>query len=68
MSAENGMAYRDGKLVGIQPTRVLVESEEDLALLAGRVSAGTVAHVAGYEQCWQLSAAGEWIAYEGEEE
>lgn len=60
------MACNDGEVMDINPQRVLVGGEGDLAALAGRVDPGSIAHTAGGGAQWQLSPAGEWVAKETE--
>lgn len=40
----------------------LVDSEADLANVPSDAAAGSMFHLAGYLQMWELSAGGSWIA------
>lgn len=53
---------KDGVIYKNAPTKVImVTAQSDLADITDKYEAGTIAYTAGFENIWQLSAAGNWI-------
>lgn len=54
---------KDGKLMsGSESNVVQINSQSELADIAGNYTPGSIAYTAGFKAMWQMNNAGEWVS------